>query len=41
MDGFSISEGSRVGIVVVSPEGVITEHALHLEFPTINNEAKY
>lgn len=37
MDGSSNSKGLGVGIVIVSPKGVIIEHALNLEFPKINN----
>lgn len=41
VDGSSISEVSRVGIVIASPEGIIFEHALRLEFPATNNKVKY
>lgn len=29
------------GVVIISLEGIIAEHGLRLEFPTINNEAEY
>lgn len=28
-------------IIIVSPEGVITKHALHLKFPATNNKVEY
>lgn len=30
-----------MGIVIVSLDGIITEHALCLKFPATNNEGKY
>lgn len=30
-------KGSITGVVLVSLEEIITEHSLHLEFPTTNN----
>lgn len=41
MDGSSNSERSEMRVVIVSPEGVITEHALSFEFPVMNNDAEY
>lgn len=41
VDGPSQSEGSGVGIVIFSLEGIIVEHALHLEFLATNNETEY
>ena len=41
VDGSSNSVGAGAGLVLVSPEGVIVEYALHLEFPTTNNGAEY
>lgn len=41
MDGLSNFEGLRVGVVIVSSEGVITKHALHFEFSVTNNETEY
>lgn len=37
----SNSKGSRAGIVITSPKGIISEHALCLEFLATNNEAGY
>ena len=34
-------KGSRVGIVIVSPNGIVLEKSLRLSFSTTNNEAKY
>ena len=33
--------GAGAGLILVSPEGVITEYALHFEFPAMNNGAEY
>ena len=33
--------GAGAGLILVSPEGVITEYALCFEFFAINNEAEY
>ena len=41
MDGSSNSTEAGVGLVLVSPEGVIIEYALRFEFSAINNGAKY
>lgn len=41
MDGSSNLEGSGMRVVIASPEGIIAEHDLHLEFLVTNNEAKY
>lgn len=41
VDGSSNSEGSGVGIVIISPERAIFEYALCFEFSTINNKAEY
>ena len=41
MDGASNQKGSRVGLVLISPEKVIIEKSLRLDFPTTNNEAEY
>lgn len=32
---------SGAGLVLLSPEGVIAEHALHFEFLMTNNEVEY
>ena len=41
VDGASNSRDSGVGIVLVSPEGLILEQAVRLTFSASNNEAKY
>ena len=41
VDGAANKRGSRVGLVVVSLEGVIIEKSLRLGFSATNNEAKY
>ena len=41
VDGASNHKGFRVGLVLISPEKVIVEKSLRLDFSTTNNEAKY
>ena len=41
VDGASIQKGSRVGLVLISPEKVIIEKSLRLNFSATNNEAEY
>ena len=41
VDGASNQKGSRVGLVLVSPEKVVVEKSLRLDFPATNNEAEY
>ena len=41
VDGVANKRGSRVGLVVVSLEGVIIEKSLRLGFSATNNEAEY
>ena len=41
MDKASNSKGSRAGIVLVSPEGLVLEQAVRLKFSASNNEAEY
>ena len=41
VDGATNQRGSGIGLVVVSPEGVIIEKSLRLGFSAINNEAEY
>ena len=41
VDGASNQKGSRVGLVLVSPEKVVIEKSLRLDFSATNNEAKY
>ncbi|GJZ47906.1 reverse transcriptase domain-containing protein [Tanacetum coccineum] len=40
-DGASSFDGSRAGLMLVSPEGKEYTYALRFEFETTNNEAKY
>ena len=41
MNGSSTKQASGVGVVFHSPEGDEVECMIRLDFPTINNEAKY
>ena len=41
VDGASNQKGSGVGLVLMSPEKVVIEKALRLNFLAINNEAEY
>ena len=41
VDGASNQKGSGVGLVLISPEKIIIEKSLRLDFAAINNEAKY
>ena len=41
VDGASNQKDSGVGLVLVSPEKVVIEKSLRLDFPATNNEAKY
>ena len=41
IDGTTNQRGSRVGLVVVSPERIIIEKSLRLGFSAANNEAEY
>lgn len=41
MDRSSSSEELEVGVVSVSLERVIAKHAMHFEFPAMNNEVEY
>ena len=41
VDGVANQKGSRVGLVLVSPEKITIEKSLRLDFSAINNEAKY
>ena len=41
VDGAANKKGSRIGIVMVSPDGITLEKSLRLKFVAINNEAKY
>ena len=41
VDGASNQKGSGVGLVLVSPDEVVVEKSLRLDFPATNNEAEY
>ena len=41
VDGTENQRGSRVGLVLISPEETIIEKSLRLEFSATNNEAEY
>ena len=41
VDGVSNQKGLRVGLVLISPEKVIVEKSLRLDFSATNNEAEY
>ncbi len=41
VDGSSTSGGSGAGLILTSPDGVVAEQALRLEFPASNNEEEY
>ena len=41
VDGASNQKGSRVGLVLMSPEKVVVEKSLRLDFSATNNEAEY
>ena len=41
VDGAANQRGSRVGLVLVSPEKITIEKSLRLSFSAMNNEAEY
>ena len=41
VDGASNQKGLGVGLVLMSPEKVVIEKSLRLDFSTTNNEAEY
>ena len=41
VDGPANHKGSRVGLVLISPEKIIVEKSLRLEFSATNNEVEY
>lgn len=41
MDGASNTRGAGAGVVLVSPNGIMHEHALSIGFPATNNEVEY
>jgi ribonuclease HI len=40
-DGSTCREGQGIGVVLVSPKGVIFEQSVHLEYFCTNNQAEY
>ena len=41
VDGAANQRGSGVGLVLISPEKIIIEKSLRLDFSATNNEAEY
>ncbi|XP_065632661.1 uncharacterized protein LOC136068839 [Quercus suber] len=41
VDGAANQKGSGVGLVLISPEGIVIEKSLRLDFGATNNEAEY
>ena len=41
VDGASNSRGNSAGVVLASPEGVVHEHSIRLNFNASNNETEY
>ena len=41
VDGIENQRGSRVGLVLISPEKTVIEKSLRLGFSAMNNEAEY
>ena len=41
MDGVFNAKEARVGIVIITPEGILLEHSFRLGFNASNNEAEY
>ena len=41
VDGAANQKGSKVGLVLISPEKIIIEKSLRLRFSTINNKTEY
>ena len=41
VDGAANSQGSGVGLILTSPDGIDVEYTLRFEFQSSNNEAKY
>ena len=41
MDGAANQRGSRVGLILVSPEKITIEKSLRLSFSATNNEVEY
>jgi ribonuclease HI len=40
-DGSACTEGQGVGVVLISPRGVVFEISTHLEYFCTNNQAEY
>ena len=41
MDGAADAQGSGVGLILTSPDGIDVEYALRFDFQASNNEAEY
>ena len=41
VDGASSAKGAEVGIVIITLEGILSEHSFRLGFNASNNEAEY
>ncbi|CAL2238684.1 unnamed protein product [Prunus armeniaca] len=41
VDGFSNAQGCRAGLVLISPDKVVLEYAIHFKFHAFNNVAEY
>ena len=41
MDGAANAQGSGVGMILTSPDGIDVEYAIRLGFQAFNNEAEY
>ena len=41
VDGSSNMSGAGASLILVNPDGVIVEYALHFKFPVINNGVEY
>ena len=41
VDGATNKRGSRVGLVLISPERITIKKSLRLDFSSMNNEAEY
>jgi ribonuclease HI len=40
-DGSACREGQGIGIVLISPKGVVFEQSIHLEYFYTNNQPEY
>ena len=41
VDGASSAMGARVGILIITPKGIMLEHSFRLKFKASNSEAEY